>query len=94
MSRRILALLTLLSVAAVYLWAHEGHQALPTKGIVGPDGKGRIALSPEARAALGAQRQLRGFGTMRCLARAQTHLGYFSFRYAHKGNLLRYFSFN
>jgi membrane fusion protein, heavy metal efflux system len=55
MSRRILALLTLLSVAAVYLWAHEGHQALPTKGIVGPDARGKIALSAEARAALGVQ---------------------------------------
>jgi RND family efflux transporter MFP subunit len=44
----------LLSTAA-WLWAHEGHQALPNRGASVDADKGLIALSPEARQALAVE---------------------------------------
>src|SRR5262245_36866814 len=46
------ALIILLTVAAVWLWAHEGHQALPTRGASIDAAKGVVVLSEQAREAL------------------------------------------
>ncbi len=46
------ALVLLLTAAAAWLWAHEGHQALPTRGASVDTVKGLVALGPEARKAL------------------------------------------
>src|SRR5262249_36620671 len=43
------------TAGAVWLWAHEGHQALPTRGAAVDLAKGTITLSDEARRALGEQ---------------------------------------
>jgi multidrug efflux pump subunit AcrA (membrane-fusion protein) len=48
-------LFALLTVAAAWLWAHEGHQALPTRGASVDTEKGLVALAPQARAALGVE---------------------------------------
>src|SRR5262245_36283351 len=48
-------LLLLLTAAAAWLWAHEGHTPLPSKGAFFDPAKGLVALSPEAREALGVQ---------------------------------------
>src|SRR5262249_58846860 len=48
-----LALAVSLSVGAAWLWAHEGHQALPNRGASVDLDKGLVLLSPESRAALG-----------------------------------------
>jgi membrane fusion protein, heavy metal efflux system len=48
---RLGALLLLLTTAA-WLWAHEGHLPLPTRGAVVDVERGLINLSPDARAAL------------------------------------------
>ncbi|MBI3411473.1 MAG: efflux RND transporter periplasmic adaptor subunit [Planctomycetes bacterium] len=45
------ALLSLLTVAVTWLWAHEGHAPLPTKGVVVEGNK--LFLTPPARAVLG-----------------------------------------
>jgi RND family efflux transporter MFP subunit len=51
------ALVALLTVAAAWLWAHEGHEPLPTRGartVKGKDGRVvGVILSAEAREALG-----------------------------------------
>lgn len=50
------ALGLLLTVAAVWLWAHEGHQALPTKGArLDPNNPNVLLVTAEARAALGVE---------------------------------------
>jgi RND family efflux transporter MFP subunit len=49
------ALLLLLTAAAAWLWAHEGHQPLPSKGAQVDATKGQVFLSPEAREALDVQ---------------------------------------
>lgn len=46
------ALTALLTVAAAWLWAHEGHQALPVSGIQVDAAKGTIVLAPAPREAL------------------------------------------
>lgn len=50
---RRLAILLLLTVGAAWLWAHEGHQALPTRGASVDLDKGLVILSPQTRQALG-----------------------------------------
>lgn len=51
------ALIVLLTVGAALLWAHEGHEPLPTRGAKTIENKDGVVtgviLSPEARAALG-----------------------------------------
>lgn len=54
-SAAALALLLLMTAAAAWLWAHEGHEALPTKGVTVDVAKGLVALGPEARRALAVQ---------------------------------------
>lgn len=49
------ALFLLLTAAAAWLWAHEGHAPLPSKGAQVDVAKGRVVLSREARAALDVQ---------------------------------------
>ncbi len=50
------ALLVLLTVAAAWLWAHEGHQPLPTRGVdTGAVLQGRLTVSREAREDLDVQ---------------------------------------
>src|SRR5581483_6609142 len=49
------ALGMLLTAAASWLWAHEGHAPLPTKGAQVDVVKGRVTLSSEARDTLGVQ---------------------------------------
>lgn len=51
----VAAVLLLLTAAVTWLWAHEGHAPLPTKGAQVDAEKGRIVLSPEAREALDVQ---------------------------------------
>jgi RND family efflux transporter MFP subunit len=48
-----IAILMLLTSGAAWLWAHEGHQALPTRGASVDLDKGLVILSAEARQALG-----------------------------------------
>jgi RND family efflux transporter MFP subunit len=48
-------LLALLTVAAVWLWAHEGHQALPTRGASVDAASGLVVLGPEGRQALAVE---------------------------------------
>src|SRR5262249_6798907 len=50
---RRIAVLILLTSSAAWLWAHEGHQALPTRGASVDLDKGLVILSPQARQALG-----------------------------------------
>jgi cobalt-zinc-cadmium efflux system membrane fusion protein len=51
----ITAIVVLGTAAAAWLWAHEGHQALPTQGVrIEPD-KGAILLSRPSREALDVQ---------------------------------------
>ena len=58
-AHRLAAIVLLLSVAAVWLWAHEGHEPLPVRGVaVVKDARGTvtgIVLSRAAREALGLQ---------------------------------------
>jgi RND family efflux transporter MFP subunit len=49
------ALTVLTTVAAAWVWAHEGHQALPTQGVLVDAEKGTIILSPKSRATLDVQ---------------------------------------
>ncbi|MCI0459358.1 MAG: efflux RND transporter periplasmic adaptor subunit [Gemmataceae bacterium] len=49
------ALAVLVTVAVTWLWAHEGHAPLPTKGAQIDVAKGQVILSREAREALGVQ---------------------------------------
>lgn len=49
------ALVVLLTAAVTWLWAHEGHAPLPTRGAQVDVEKGHIVLSREARAALDVQ---------------------------------------
>src|SRR5262249_44736728 len=49
---RLASLLMLSTVAATWLWAHEGHAPLPSKGAQVDAAKGSIVLSREAREAL------------------------------------------
>src|SRR6516164_6232861 len=51
----LISLVLLGTAGAVWLWAHEGHQALPTRGATVDLAKGTITLSDEARRALGVQ---------------------------------------
>src|SRR5436305_14749172 len=46
------AVVVLLTVAAAWLLAHEGHASLPTRGAQIDRAKGQVILSAEARAAL------------------------------------------
>jgi RND family efflux transporter MFP subunit len=46
------ALVVLLTLATAWVWAHEGHQPLPTRGATVDAEKGLITLSASARAAL------------------------------------------
>ncbi len=48
------ALVVLLATAA-WLWAHEGHAPLPTKGVAIDIDQGQVVLSPEAREGLGVE---------------------------------------
>src|SRR5262249_22636233 len=48
-----LSLGALLTLGAAWLWAHEGHQSLPSRGASVDLDKGIVFLSAEARAALG-----------------------------------------
>jgi RND family efflux transporter MFP subunit len=50
-----LALTLLVTVGAAWLWAHEGHQALPARGVVVDAEKGLLIVSAESRAALDVQ---------------------------------------
>lgn len=52
---RLGAIAALLSIAITWLWAHEGHQTLPTKGAQVDMATGKIVLSREARSALAVQ---------------------------------------
>ncbi|MBX9680759.1 MAG: efflux RND transporter periplasmic adaptor subunit [Gemmataceae bacterium] len=45
----VLAWGVLLTVAATWLFAHEGHAPLPTKGVVVDSEKGMVTLGPDAR---------------------------------------------
>jgi RND family efflux transporter MFP subunit len=54
-ARAALATLILLTVAVAWLWAHEGHEALPSKGVTVKPEQGLLLLSPESREALGVQ---------------------------------------
>lgn len=49
------ALGLLLTAAATWLWAHEGHAPLPTRGAQVDVAKGQVILSSEARDTLGVQ---------------------------------------
>jgi RND family efflux transporter MFP subunit len=49
------ALGILLTAAATWLWAHEGHAPLPTKGAQVDVARGQVILSGDARDALGVQ---------------------------------------
>jgi RND family efflux transporter MFP subunit len=49
---RAAALLVLVSAAAAWLWAHEGHPALPGRGVSVDAGSGRVVLAPDAVRAL------------------------------------------
>src|SRR5262245_57221765 len=51
-SVKLIGLFVLLTAAAALLWAHEGHQPLPTRGATVDAEKGLITLSADARAAL------------------------------------------
>src|SRR5262249_18437557 len=48
-------LVVLTTAAAAWLWAHEGHAPLPTKGAQVDVAKGRLVLSRDAREALDVQ---------------------------------------
>src|SRR5262245_55908563 len=52
---QLLLLLLVSASAAAWLWAHEGHVALPTRGAVVDPVKGQVNLSPDARQALDVQ---------------------------------------
>lgn len=52
---RLLALVALLTAAVSWLWAHEGHAPLPTRGAQVDVEKGVVILSAEARDALGLE---------------------------------------
>lgn len=54
-SAALSALGIMLTVAATWLWAHEGHAPLPTRGAQVDVAKGRVILSSEARDTLGVQ---------------------------------------
>jgi RND family efflux transporter MFP subunit len=49
------AVILLLTAAVIWLWAHEGHAPLPTKGAQVDIAKGQVILSAEARSALDVQ---------------------------------------
>src|SRR5438270_13544921 len=52
----VTSLAVLLTAAAAWLWAHEGHKPLPARGVdVGEVAQGRLTVSREAREALGVQ---------------------------------------
>ena len=51
----LLAAAVLLTAAAAWLWAHEGHESLPTRGLKVDVIKGLLFLSPEVRQALDVQ---------------------------------------
>ena len=50
------ALLVLVSAAAAWLWAHEGHQPMPSRGATVDLAAGAITLSDDARRALREQK--------------------------------------
>src|SRR5262245_24075616 len=52
---QVAAPLLLLTVVAAWLWAHEGHAPLPSKGAQVDVAKGSIVLSQESRTALDVQ---------------------------------------
>src|SRR5262249_5435654 len=54
-NRKSVALGIAFTLAATWLWAHEGHQPLPTRGASVDAAKGVIVLSDSARAALDVQ---------------------------------------
>lgn len=54
-SAACLSLLVLLTAAITWVWAHEGHKPLPTKGAVVDVEKGQVTLTRDARDALDVQ---------------------------------------
>ncbi|HVK15630.1 MAG TPA: efflux RND transporter periplasmic adaptor subunit [Fimbriiglobus sp.] len=54
-SRRVYAVALLLSVGAVWLYAHEGHAPISTKGVMVDPESGVVGLGREAQAALGIE---------------------------------------
>lgn len=52
---RVGSLFVLLTAAVAWAWAHEGHEALPTRGVAIDVAKGTVTLGPEALAALGTE---------------------------------------
>src|SRR5262245_61003733 len=52
---KVAALAALLTAAAAWLWAHEGHAPLPTRGVTVDADRGQIFLSPETLEALQIQ---------------------------------------
>lgn len=54
-SRRVYAVALLLSVGAVWLYAHEGHAPISTKGVMVDPEAGVVGLGREAQAALGIE---------------------------------------
>jgi RND family efflux transporter MFP subunit len=54
-SAALMSLFALLTAAVTWLWAHEGHEALPTRGATVNLQKGLVLLSAQAREALGVQ---------------------------------------
>jgi cobalt-zinc-cadmium efflux system membrane fusion protein len=54
-SAALAALLLCLTVGASWLWAHAGHQPIPTRGATVDVARGLIALAPDARRALDVQ---------------------------------------
>jgi RND family efflux transporter MFP subunit len=51
----VAALAVLLTVAAAWVLAHEGHQALPVSGVLVDAAKGTVTLAPAPRTALGVR---------------------------------------
>lgn len=49
----LVALFVLVTLAAVWLWAHEGHDALPVRGVTVRETLGLIVLTGEVKEALG-----------------------------------------
>ncbi len=52
---RLVALVVVLAAAVTWLWAHEGHLPLPTRGALVDHATGQVNLSPDARTALDVQ---------------------------------------
>ena len=53
-----LSFLMLGTVAAVWVWSHEGHQPLPTRGVQVDLDKGLVTVSGDSRKVLDVQTQI------------------------------------